>query len=252
MLTFKLTKMDTDGLGAAPNAAEYHGRGWCFCESSVSDLMKGSGAVLDLGKLRAGTPASVRAGERRLEQLCREASSEQNVPLLPARFREALASKAFADRADDEVIVAGLYEDTFMELMGAATDLSYHGLWWGDAEVSQLCEVLESGVLSSLTVLDLTDNKISDAGVAALASAVASGAMPRLEAVLLEENPCDHSESSPVASALAGHAGARQAKRERIAAEIGLDIERISAVIGMDIADLTDEEAAKLVAELAA
>lgn len=33
------------------NTASYEGRGWCFCESSVSNLSKSSDLVLDLGKL---------------------------------------------------------------------------------------------------------------------------------------------------------------------------------------------------------
>ena len=55
--TFKLTRLPKGyptGFkfppGVEPNLADYINRGWCFCESSVSNLIKSSDLVLDLGK----------------------------------------------------------------------------------------------------------------------------------------------------------------------------------------------------------
>eukprot|EP00966_Prymnesium_polylepis_P164698 3807615-Prymnesium_polylepis.1 len=35
--------------GVTPNTAGYYDRGWCFCESSVSNMIKDYDRVLDLG-----------------------------------------------------------------------------------------------------------------------------------------------------------------------------------------------------------
>merc|ERR1712157_718967 len=59
VLTLKLTALPQDyptgftfPSGMVPNKADYFGRGWCFCESSVSNLRKDYDYVLDLGKLQ--------------------------------------------------------------------------------------------------------------------------------------------------------------------------------------------------------
>ena len=56
-LTFKLTELPagypkgfTFPPGVTPNTASYFDRGWCFCESSVSNMVKDSSMVLDLAK----------------------------------------------------------------------------------------------------------------------------------------------------------------------------------------------------------
>ena len=56
-MTFKLTRLPKgypSGFkfpkGMEPNMADYNDRGWCFCESSVSNLVKAYDFVLDLAK----------------------------------------------------------------------------------------------------------------------------------------------------------------------------------------------------------
>lgn len=58
LFLLKLTRMPAgypDGYtfpeGISPNKAEYRGRGWCFCESAMGNLIKDSNKALDLGAL---------------------------------------------------------------------------------------------------------------------------------------------------------------------------------------------------------
>ena len=149
LLTLKLTQLPPDypagfafPAGMTPNTAGYFERGWCFCESSVSNMCKDFDFVLDLGKL---TPET--AG---FWDLIEECAAKRDPPLPPADFRRALADKSFTSKKADEEMVAGLYEATFRKEMGAARFLRYTELQWGDAEVIQLCKVLASGVLEKV------------------------------------------------------------------------------------------------------
>ena len=187
LLTLKLTQLPPDypagfafPAGMTPNTAGYFERGWCFCESSVSNMCKDSSYVLDLGKLAPET--------KRLDALIKECAAKREPPLLPADFRAALAEKAFTSKKADEETVAGLYEATFRREMGAATNLRYVSLQWGDAEVIRLCKVLASGALDKLEGLFLHRNQIGDEGARALAEVLDGGALPKLE-VRLQTSP---------------------------------------------------------------
>ena len=180
LLTLKLTQLPPDypagfafPAGMTPNTAGYFERGWCFCESSVSNMRKDYDYVLDLGKLAPET--------KDLEALVKACAAKREPPLLPADFRAALAEKAFTSKKADEETVAGLYEATFRKEMGAAMGLSYADLQWGDAEVVQLCKVLAGGVLGKLEQLLLAGNQIGDEGARALAEVLDGGALPKLE-----------------------------------------------------------------------
>ena len=180
LLTLKLTELPpgypngfTFPEGMTPNTADYFGRGWCFCESSVSSMRKDFDMVLDLAK-HTGTKTD-------LDEVIKECAAARPAPLTPAEFEIALGSKAFTSKKADEKMVAQLYADTFKEEMGEAEDLDYSHLQWGDEEVAALCKVLVSGAVPKLGFLRLSgNNKIGDVGCAALAEAVGSGAVPNL------------------------------------------------------------------------
>ena len=187
LLTLKLTELPpgypngfTFPEGMTPNTADYFGRGWCFCESSVSSMRKDFDYVLDLAK-HTGTKTSLGA-------VIKECAAARPAPLTPAEFEIALGSKAFTSKKADEKMVAQLYADTFKEEMGEAEVLDYRSLQWGDEEVAALCKVLVSGAVPKLRKLRLFDNKIGDVGCAALAEAVGSGAVPKLEYLGLHGN----------------------------------------------------------------
>ena len=187
LLTLKLTELPpgypngfTFPEGMTPNTADYFGRGWCFCESSVSSMCKDYDYVLDLAK-HTGTKTSLYA-------VIKECAAARPAPLMPAEFEIALGSKAFTSKKADEEMVAKLYEDTFKEEMGEAVALDYRSLQWGDEEVAALCKVLVSGAVPNLGSLDLGENKIGDVGCAALAEAVRSGAVPKLKSLDLDDN----------------------------------------------------------------
>ena len=65
LFTFKLTRLPSGypagwdfPEGTTPNRAEYHDRGWCFTEHSVSVLFKDSDMVLDLARADGFSPPS--------------------------------------------------------------------------------------------------------------------------------------------------------------------------------------------------
>ena len=187
LLTLKLTELPpgypngfTFPEGMTPNTADYFGRGWCFCESSVSGMCKDFDYVLDLAK-HTGTTTI-------LGDVIEECAAARPAPLTPAEFEIALGSKAFTSKKADEKMVAQLYADTFKEEMGEAEGLLYNSLQWGDEEVAALCKVLVSGAMPKLRVLGLHENKIGDVGCAALAEAVGSGAVPKLKELYLFGN----------------------------------------------------------------
>ena len=106
-------------------------------------------------------------------------------PLLPEQFTEELARKAFHDPTSDRPLVAGLYAQVFAEQLGAATELDYHSMGWGDAEALQLAKVLGSGAVPHLRLLDISFNPIGDRGGVALAKALSSAA-PELETIKIK------------------------------------------------------------------
>jgi len=166
--------------GMQPNTAGYSERGWCFCESSVSNMRKDTWMVLDLGKLGPETKG--------LNDVIIECTAKRAPPLLPADFRLALAAKSFTSKKADEEMVASLYEATFEKEMGEATQLLFHRLQWGDAEAIQLSKVIASGALPKLETLLINHNQIGDEGVKALSDTIAGGSLPSLTFLGLIEN----------------------------------------------------------------
>lgn len=206
LLTFKLTalpKRYPAGFvfppGVTPNTADYFDRGWCFCESSVSNLVKDFDKVLDLAKFSG---MHSRLSDEHLGYVIRECAASRAPPLTPAAFSEQLELKQFTSKKADLATVGGLYEATFTARMGAATQLEYGNLQWGDAEASVLAALISSGALPRCVELLLGGNEIGDAGCAALAAAVSSGAMPKCKRIFLHGNPASYEAKRAVTDAV--------------------------------------------------
>ena len=80
-------------LGAPANTAGYYERGWCFCESSMGNLVKNSSRVLDLAAF-SGTKEG-------LVGLIRECRTGRPPPLTPAAFANLLEGKSFTSKKAD-------------------------------------------------------------------------------------------------------------------------------------------------------
>ena len=153
-------------------------RGWCFCESSVSNLVKDHRLVLDLAKFDESVVY--------LGDVVKGCAAKRAPPLAPPVFKEDLSTKTFTSPKADLETVGNLYEKEFDEKLGEATDLNYRGLQWTDADVVKLCGAIATGKLVKLELLALSFNQIGDAGVAALAEV--AGKLPQLEYLHLEGN----------------------------------------------------------------
>ena len=156
-------------------------RGWCFCESSVSNLIKGSDMVLDLGKFDEESMTHWMA----VNKGCR---ANRDPPLTPSEFRPELGTKSFTSKNADEEMVNRLFEAEFNKRMGGVTTLIYRNLKWTDKEAVAVSKVIATGVLKKLEKLDLGINQIGDAGVMALAEAAGKGALPQLKVLNLIGN----------------------------------------------------------------
>ena len=156
-------------------------RGWCFCESSVSNLIKGSAMVLDLGKFDEESMKDFNA----VNNGCR---ANRDPPLTPSEFRPELATKSFTSKNADEEMVNRLFEDEFNKRMGGVTELQYISLKWTDKAAVAVSKVIATGVLKKLVILRLDNNQIGDAGVTALAEVAGKGTLPQLKELWLEDN----------------------------------------------------------------
>ena len=156
-------------------------RGWCFCESSVSNLIKTSDMVLDLGKFDEESMKDFDAVSRG----CR---ANRDPPLTPSEFRPELATKSFTSKNADEEMVNRLFEDEFNKRMGGVIRLWYVDLKWTDKAAVAVSKVIATGMLKKLKVLRLDNNQIGDAGVTALAEAAGKGTLPQLERLGLDSN----------------------------------------------------------------
>ena len=91
-------------------------RGWCFCESSVSNLVKNFDFVLDLAKFDESVTE--------LRDVIQGCIAKRAPPLAPV-FKEDLSTKTFTSPKADLETVGNLYEKEFDEKLGEATELWY-------------------------------------------------------------------------------------------------------------------------------
>ena len=186
VFTLKLTALPegypNDGFffpeGIVPNTASYFGRGWCFCESTVSNISKSPELVFDLGKFSGKSTD--------YNEVFKECAAHRPPPLMPKSFRVALDEKAFTSKKADIETVSNLYQQTFGKQMALAKHLFYSHLQWTDAEMIDLCEVLASGSAAQVVYLKLDHNSFGDTGYSALADVISKGSMPELRTVMLD------------------------------------------------------------------
>ena len=153
-------------------------RGWCFCESSVSNLVKDFNSVLDLAKFDESVT--------RLDTVVEGCIAKRAPPLAPPVFKEDLSTKTFTSPKADLETVGNLYEKEFDEKLGEATELAYEKLQWTAADVVKLCGAIATGKLVKLQTLILAGNQVGDAGATALAEV--AGKLPQLKRLDLTGN----------------------------------------------------------------
>ena len=205
----KITKLPRDyptGLhfpaGSTPNTADYYERGWCYCESSVSNLVKPTMYVWDLGQLNE-LPT-----EDQYDLIVKQCALTANrpPPLLPSDFAEALATKAFTSKKADLETVSRLYQAAFGQRLGAARVLNFKALGWGDSEVVTLAGVLSSGATPKLNELHLSLNPaVGDKGMQAIAAAIRSGNLPGLSQLSMGSNRATEEGQQAVTDACDEH-----------------------------------------------
>jgi hypothetical protein len=194
--------------GMTANTADYYGRGWCFCESSMGNLVKPSDMVLDLSNFSGRKEG--------LEDIVEEGKFGRPPPLPPAEFAALLETKSFTSKKADLATVTQLYARAFERRVAAAEALTFDFCWWdagsakvlcraliaakalrqlelsgqswGDDGVAALAVGLREGAAPELRALELRHNSISDVGVAALAACLREGAAPALHSIDLRSN----------------------------------------------------------------
>ena len=160
----------------SPMQATYAGRGWCYEESCISNLVKNSMFVLDLG-LFSGTKTF-------MFEVIDECKVGREPPHAPQDFNAIVETKSFTNKAADLETVKSLYAAAFELRIGQAKELRFDELGWGDAEVAVLSKALHAA--KDLKELWLYSNPaIGDEGAAALAAALREGAAPKLRKLYL-------------------------------------------------------------------
>ena len=174
-----LTRVSSTLPRLSPMQATYEGRGWCYEESCISNLVKDSTLVLDLG-LFSGT-------KTKLWDVAMECNAGREPPHSPQEFNLIVEKKSFTNKAADLETVKSLYAAAFELRIGQAKMLIFKGLGWGDAEAAVLSKALHAA--KDLVELDLDRNPaIGDEGAAALAAALREGAAPKLREIALRYN----------------------------------------------------------------
>lgn len=192
-----------DGTEGTPNLASYTDRGWCFCESSMGNLVKDWRLVLDLAKFTGTKERRHPNGKMYpmdLSGVSQECRVGRSPPLAPSRFRARLEHKSFTSKKADLEAVGSLYEGAFEQRMAEAEELNYGHLGWTDEDAMVLSEALAAA--TSLRVLSLRNNSIGDEGVKALAAALREGGAPKLEEIEFRKNSIEDEGVKAMAAAL--------------------------------------------------
>ena len=188
------------------NVAAYPERGWCFTETSWSQLTKSSHLSLDLGRLSGN--------EKDKDEIVRAATvissngGGRAPPRLPEDFVAALEAKTFTNGKDDKPLVAMLYSSSFSQQFRSVKVLHYEKLGWGDTEAVQLAKVLGSGALQLLTTLLLDHNQIGEVGITALAEVVRNPAvLPMIKTIGLRAVPISDDAKQTLVDAMTARGG---------------------------------------------
>ena len=129
--------------------ATYEGRGWCYEESCISNLVKSGGDVLDLGLFSGIHTKEVveiegfgrfEGKDTHISSIVAECEAGREPPHLPQDFNLIVETKQFTNKAADLDTVKSLYKAAFEKRIGQAQHLSFTGLGWGDAEVVTLTQ----------------------------------------------------------------------------------------------------------------
>ena len=187
----------------------------------MANLVKISYLALDLGKF-TGTQEHLVDLEDDTDSVIKECRAGRAPPLPPDQFAAILKSKSFAKPKDlanklgesDQEIVADMYRRAFEARVGAAEDLNYMSLGWGDEEAKVVAGAL--GTAAACRELELNDNRIGDEGMAALAASLRAGAAPQLAFLDLYGNRIgDEGAAALAASLRAGAAPPREGHGRR-------------------------------------
>ena len=175
--------------------ATYEGRGWCYEESCISNLVKDAWLVLDLG-LFSGTKTD-------LDGVIEECNAGREPPHAPQEFDLIVEKKSFTNKAADLETVKSLYAAAFELRIGQAEVLRFGGLGWGDAEAAAVSKALHAA--KDLEKLYLDGNPaIGDEGAAALAAALREGAAPKLKEISLHCCPASEAAKQALKEAREG------------------------------------------------
>lgn len=106
-------------------------------------------------------------------------------PMHPEKFAAELALKMFTNWADLEV-VAGLYADTVLSVVGNTKRLEFEACRWTNREACDLAEVLP--LARQLERLKLSSNLIGTDGLNALAATISGGGVKSLKWIDFRRN----------------------------------------------------------------
>jgi len=160
---------------STPNQSLYSDRGWCFCESSLANLVKDQFRVFDL--------AYFDLSQDSLGAISHKCSLGRAPPLPPDQFDSVLDGKTFSFKGSDFATVSQLYRVAFQTHLAAAKRLILIRLGWGDDEICIFSQALPA--MAVLKQLSLADNPFGERGYSALAAALAEGAAPELRSVVI-------------------------------------------------------------------
>ena len=193
--------------GMHANKAGYWERGWCHCESSVSNLVKDRSLVLDMAMY---SPPELSCegfsyGRRYAlwEELVDACAAKRTPPLLPADFSRMLADKSFTSKKADMDVVSALFEGAFDARLRTATALNLSVLGWADDDAELLASTLADGQLTQLRHLKLGGNQIGDRGATAIAAALTRRQLISLQTVTLSGNQIGQDGLKALAEAVA-------------------------------------------------
>ena len=152
--------------GMEPNTSQYAHRGWCFTESSVAAMVKGTWFLLDLGR--------VSPNAQTWSDMLIQGRYGRRPPLTPADFAAELKQKKFTNGKDDHPLVEGMYQKTYGSCFRKTWFLDYRLLNWGDAEAKAIAALLQSGATPNLRWLRLFANGVGPEGMKAVVRALAN------------------------------------------------------------------------------